>query len=80
MVTNSGYSIDYSSTWSSNYTSYNANVAYVNEANTVYLTVDDTITGADIIQNGVKTHVSASNNIIALNLEAYGSAFVIPTK
>lgn len=80
MVTNSGYSIDYSSTWSSNYTSYNANVAYVNEANTVYLTVDDTITGADIIQNGVKTHVSASNNTIALNLESYGSAFVIPTK
>ena len=80
MITNSGYSTDYSSTWAGNYRNYNANVSYTNEANTVYLTVDDNITGADIIKNGAKTHVSVSNNTIALDLAAYGSAFVIPTK
>ena len=80
MVTNSGYSTDYSSTWADNkYTKYDKNVAYVNEANTVNIMVNNNITGADIIQNGVKTHVSASNNTIAINLAAYGSAFVIPT-
>lgn len=78
MVTNSGYSIDYSSTWATKYRDYNANVAYVNQANTVSLTVDASISGAYVIQNGTKTYVSANNNTIALNLDAYGSAFVIP--
>lgn len=80
MITNSGYSTDYSSTWANKYRDYNANVAYVNQANNVSLTVDDTIIGADIIQNGVKTRVSANNNTITVNLAAYGNAFVIPVK
>ena len=80
MVTNSGISTDYSYTWDKKYKDYNANVAYTNNANSVSLTVNSDITGAYVIQNGVKTFVSASNNTIALNLEAYGSAFVVLTK
>lgn len=80
MVTNSGISTDYSSTWAKNYRDYNANVAYTNEANNVSLTVNSNITGAYVIQNGVRQFVAANNNTIQLKLEAYGSAFVVLQK
>lgn len=80
MVVNSGISTDYSSTWSNNYRYYNANVAYVNEENNVQLTIGTAFKGAYVIQNGVKSFVSATNGRIDLSLCAYGSAFVIPTK
>ena len=77
MVTNSGISTDYSSVWDKKYRDYNANIAYTNETNSVSLTVSEDIIGAYVIQNGVKTYVSATNNTIAIDLEAYGSAFVV---
>ena len=80
MVTNSGISTDYSSTWSKNYSDYNANIAYSNQANSVSLTLSGNYSGAYVLQNGVKTYVSASSNTISINLSAYGSAFVIPVK
>ena len=80
MVVNSGISTDYSSTWSNNYRYYNANVAYINEDNNVQLTIGTAFKGAYVIQNGVKSFVSATNGRIDLSLCAYGSAFVIPTK
>lgn len=80
MVTNSGISTDYSSTWDSKYTNYNKNVAYTNDANSVTLTLSSNIVGAYVIQNGSKTYVSANNNAISLYLASYGSAFVIPVK
>lgn len=80
MVVNSGYSTDYSSTWANKYRNYNANVAYTNQANTISITVDDSITGAYIIQNGTKTYTAVNSNTITVNLAAYGSAFIIPVK
>lgn len=78
LVTNSGISTDYSSTWSSKYRDYNANVAYTNQANTISLTLNSNFSGAYVIKDGEKTYVAASNNTISISLDAYGSAFVIP--
>ncbi len=80
MVTNSGISTDYSSTWDSKYTNYNKNIAYSNDANSVTLTFNNNIVGAYVIQNGSKTYVSANNNAISLYLTSFGNAFVIPVK
>ncbi len=80
MVTNSGISTDYSSTWDSKYTNFNKNVAYSNENNSVTLTLNENIVGAYVIQNGSKTYVPANNNSLSLYLTSFGSAFVIPVK
>ncbi len=80
MVTNSGISTDYSSTWDNKYTNFNKNVAYSNDNNSVTLTLNENIVGAYVIQNGSKTYVPANNNSLSLYLTSFGSAFVIPVK
>ena len=80
MVTNSGISTDYSSTWDNKYTNFNKNVAYSNDNNSVTLTLNENIVGAYVIQNGSKTYVPANNDSLSLYLTSFGSAFVIPVK
>ena len=80
MVTNSGISTDYSSTWDNSYKDYNKNINYTNDANSVTLTLNQNISGAYIIQNGCKRYVSATDNTLSIYLASYGSAFVVAVK
>ena len=71
-MTNSGKSTTYSS-------KYYANVDYSNAAGTITITFPSAITGVTIIKNGVSTYQAVNGKTLSLNIDAYGSAFIIPT-
>lgn len=72
MMTNSGKSTTYSS-------KYYANVDYSNTAGTITITFPSAITGVTIIKNGVSSYQTVNGKTLSLNIDAYGSAFIIPT-
>lgn len=72
MITNAGKSTTYSS-------KYYANVDYSNTSGTVTLTFPSSITDVTVIKNGVSTYQAVGSASVTISLDAYGSAFVIPT-
>ena len=78
MVTNAGMSTDYTSTLSSNYRNYNANINYSNTSTTLEMTFANSYRGANIYLNGECTYVSLTNKKLTLSLDAYAGAFIVP--
>ena len=73
MMTNAGKSTTYS-------TKYTANIDYSNTSGTITIIFPSAISGVRIIRNGVTTYQVVNGTSISLNIDAYGSLFVIPTK
>lgn len=72
MITNAGKSTSYGN--------YSANITYTNVAGTVTMNFPSSILGVRLIKNGVATYQPVNGTSVTLNLDAYGSLFVIPVK
>lgn len=70
MITNAGKSTTYGN--------YAANVPYTNTDGTVTIHFPSTISGVKIIKNGVTTYQTVNDTSLSLNIDAYGSMFIIP--
>ena len=76
MITNAGSAVNTSSSTSE----YYVNLAYSQSAFDVKLTFDSGYIGAWVINKGVKTYQSLTDNALTLNVAAWDGAFVIPVK
>ena len=69
MVTNAG---------KASYGGYVSNVSYSNVSTSVTLNLASSVKGVKIIQNGISVYQAVNGTAVTFNLDAYGSAFVIP--
>ena len=61
-----------------NYGGYVFNVCYSNVSTSMTLHLASSVKGVKIIQNGISVYQVVSGTAVTFNLDAYGSAFVIP--
>ena len=83
MITNAGSAVNMQTSIlssSSTTNKYYVNLAYSQTAFDVKLTFDSGYVGAWIINKGVKTYQSLTDNALTLNVAAWDGAFVIPVK
>ena len=70
MITNAGKSTTYGN--------YAANINYSNTAGTVTINFPSSISGVRIIKNGVTTYQAVNDSSLTLDIDSYGSLFIIP--